>query len=82
MFDARKTSMKNLGTLFDKDHREITNTWMAIAAVVISLLTLAFTQYQQWTANREIFTINAEGENNGPIEIVEMQGRKFFETYA
>lgn len=74
--------MALISKLFDKDRREVTNTWMAVAAVLLSAFTLAITQYQQLAGTREVFSISADGENNGPIEITEIQGKKCVEAYA
>jgi len=71
-----------IGKLFNKEHREVTNTWMAVAAVLVAVFTLAVTQYQQWAGTREVFSISAEGENAGPIEITDIQGKKCVEAYA
>ena len=64
---AEKNMRFRFSTLFDKQHREVTNTWIASLAFLLAVLSLGLGEIHYWSARQATFTIDVESEHGGPL---------------
>ncbi|MBL7187802.1 MAG: hypothetical protein ISS70_15885 [Phycisphaerae bacterium] len=72
----------HFSTLFDKNHREVTNTWIASLAFLLAVISLILGELHYWSARRATFTIDVESEYKGPIAITKTGNHYSFEGFV
>lgn len=67
--------------IFGKNYREKLNTKIALAALVLSIVSIGLSQFQYWSGLQGNFRIEVEREFQGPVEIVTIAGHKCIEGF-
>lgn len=67
---------------FSKENRDTTTVVVAMAALILSVVSLLVGELRYRKAQRPEFTVDIEQEHNGPIAVLESGGNAYFEGFV